>query len=82
MIGTLTALKFLTIIVQNIKRNNMIRQLSRLAEVTTILEYANINEEVDEMLHRFYVQLKEKAEKENVKLCKTCIDYENETREN
>lgn len=56
----------------------MIRQLSRLAEVTTILEYANINEEVDEMLHRFYVQLKEKAEIENVKLCKTCIDYENE----
>lgn len=56
----------------------MIRQLSRLAEVTTILEYANISEEVDEMLHIFYVQLKEKAESENVKLCKTCIDYENE----
>ena len=52
----------------------MIRQLSRLAEVTTILEYANISEEVDAMLHQFYTDLKNKAEKENIKLCKTCID--------
>lgn len=57
----------------------MIRQLSRLAEVTTILEYANISEEVDAMLHQFYTDLKNKAEKENIKLCKTCIDYDKET---
>ena len=46
----------------------MDRRLSRLEEIATIFEASLKSEEIDNMLHDFYVDLKLKCKQENIKL--------------
>lgn len=46
----------------------MDRRLSRLEEIATIHEASLKSEEIDNMLHDFYVDLKLKCKQENIKL--------------
>lgn len=46
----------------------MDRRLSRLEEIATIFEASLKSEEIDTMLHDFYVDLKLKCKQENIKL--------------
>jgi hypothetical protein len=46
----------------------MDRRLARLEEIATIFEASLKSEEIDNMLHDFYVDLKLKCKQENIKL--------------
>ena len=46
----------------------MDRRLARLEEIATIFEASLKSEEIDTMLHDFYVDLKLKCKQENIKL--------------
>lgn len=46
----------------------MDRRLARLEEIATIFEASLKSEEIDNMLHEFYVDLKLKCKQENIKL--------------
>lgn len=46
----------------------MDRRLARLEEIATIFEASLKSEEIDNMLHEFYVDLKLKCKLENIKL--------------
>jgi len=46
----------------------MNRRLARLEEIATIFEASLKSEEIDNMLHEFYVDLKLKCKLENIKL--------------
>lgn len=46
----------------------MDRRLYRLEEIATIFEASLKSEEIDNMLHDFYVDLKLKCKQENIKL--------------